>query len=229
MKRLTLTLLYILIMTALTDSAVHAGWVLYDDFNSGVINSSKWDIDNSSADITVQNGKVKFVHKQGFPNDSSKLIFKTSQPILGIRANVYVVSASGDLKARIGSYIGKTENNEDVWQQISVRQEHTNICGAVSVENASGWLYDIFYTGFYYPNRTIFPENPILKKWFTMSVDLSSLPKITYKVSGQGTSTFTLPTTLRPRTSPLYHQIGTRSNNGSGFGTVYFDDVYILQ
>ena len=228
-KRLTCALLCILTVTALAESTVHAGWVLYDNFSSGVINPAKWDVDSSSANITIENQKVKFVHKQGFPNDSSKLLFKISQPILGIRAKVYVVSAAGDLRARIGSYIGKTGKNEDVWQQIAVRQQYKNICGSVDAEDASGWLYDFFYTGFYNPNPTITPGNPILKKWFTMSVDFSNLPKITYSVTRQGTSTFKLPVQLLTRTDPLYYQIGTKSSDGSGFGTVYFDDVYILQ
>ena len=35
--------------------------VLYDNFNSGSINPDLWDVDDSSATITVENGRAKFV------------------------------------------------------------------------------------------------------------------------------------------------------------------------
>ena len=35
-------------------------WQLYDNFNSAQIDSSKWETDDSSATITVENGRAKF-------------------------------------------------------------------------------------------------------------------------------------------------------------------------
>lgn len=49
----------------------YAKWFLYDNFNSNQIDPELWDIDNSSAEITVENGEAKFVHDTLSPNDSS--------------------------------------------------------------------------------------------------------------------------------------------------------------
>jgi hypothetical protein len=48
-------------------------WQLYDDFSSGTIDESKWYIDDSSAIITVENGRVTFAHQTGYAYDSSWL------------------------------------------------------------------------------------------------------------------------------------------------------------
>ena len=57
-------------------SAVSADWQLYDDFNSGsTIDETKWNIDDSSGTISVEDGRAKFVHEAGHPEDSLYLNF----------------------------------------------------------------------------------------------------------------------------------------------------------
>ena len=83
-------------------------WQLYDDFNSGQIDPQKWEIDDSSATITVENGRAKFVHKEEFANDSSwLLVTQNSKTLKGIKATITVESCSGDVRARLASFIGK--------------------------------------------------------------------------------------------------------------------------
>jgi hypothetical protein len=44
---------------------------LYDNFNSGTINPDLWDLDESSATITVEGGRAKFFHDLSIYGDSS--------------------------------------------------------------------------------------------------------------------------------------------------------------
>ena len=109
--------------------AQSTGWVLYDNFNSGKIDPTKWDIDNSSAAISVENGLLKFVHDANKPNDSSWLIFKKSPAkIKAVKAKVKIRNdAPGNLRARIGGYLGKTEDNYPVWLSITLRNDYDRV------------------------------------------------------------------------------------------------------
>ena len=57
-----------------------AGWVLYDNFDSDAIDTEKWRIDDSSADISIENGEVRFSYKEGYERDSSwlEIFFRTT-------------------------------------------------------------------------------------------------------------------------------------------------------
>jgi hypothetical protein len=56
----------------------YAGWKMYDNFNSGVIDPNRWTMDTSSAIITVEGGRAKFEHLAGHPADSASLGIMTS-------------------------------------------------------------------------------------------------------------------------------------------------------
>ena len=106
MKKTLISLFVIGIITLFTAGA-YAEWVLYDNFDSEEINLNKWDIDDSSADIFIEDGRVKFEHGDGTAGDSSWLIFKKCpETIVGIRATVTVESTSGDVRARVGGPLG---------------------------------------------------------------------------------------------------------------------------
>ena len=53
MKKTLISLFVIGIITLFTAGA-YAEWKLYDNFDSEDINTNKWDIDDSSADISIE-------------------------------------------------------------------------------------------------------------------------------------------------------------------------------
>ena len=73
------------------------------------INPDLWDIDDTSADIFVENGRVRFNHNTAEEGDSSWLIFrKRPENIKAVKVRVKIVQgASGDSRARIGGWVGK--------------------------------------------------------------------------------------------------------------------------
>lgn len=198
----------------------HAGWVLYDNFKSGKIDLDKWTPETWHAQLSIKSEKLKIVQESASGGSYGKLSFKNSDAIKGIKLRAYVVSSEGDFRARIAGRIGTTANDEPVWQGINILPSYDSIWAWVDAENPS-WLYNFFKVHFQKPINTI-------GKWYTLSVVFSSLPKITFSVSGQGDYTFTLPEgSISPQR--LYFQIGTRSFDGTGAGTAYFDNVYILK
>ena len=101
-----------------------AGWVLYDNFNSGVINPDKWTEDASSlaGPIVVENGAAKFVQKKDQINDSNFLGFKKSpEKIKAVRVRVKIASQETNVFARIGGYMGEDEDGNPLWNMIRLR------------------------------------------------------------------------------------------------------------
>ncbi|MBW2427855.1 MAG: hypothetical protein JRF56_02775 [Deltaproteobacteria bacterium] len=198
-------------------------WQLYDNFNSAQIDSSKWETDDSSATITVENGRAKFEHKSGFANDSSYLLLiKNPKTIIGIKATVTVESCSGDVRARMASFIGKI-GDDYVYTAHEKRADRDYISSSLAVLSPSpdyAYKYDYFWGHFKNPlNYTGTP--------FTMSMILSR-EHAEYDVEGQGELEFSFPNELSP-TDDFFKGIGTRSVSGNGTCTVYFDDVYIVR
>lgn len=223
MRFITFTILIICILSI--NSKSYADWELYDDFESGVINTDKWHIDESSADIEIENGRVKFTHKAGFPNDSSWLsIIQDKYGIEGIKATVNVDSCTGDVRGRVG---GDFAMSTDIWAfaAINIRAERQRIDSGISVLDFSDiFLYDAFYTTF---------NNPI---------ELNSIPyiiglrfynnKFNFFTEELGEINATMPGkwVLIDDTVPgVSKGIGSRSSNGDGPCIIYFDDVYVLR
>jgi len=95
-------------------------WKKYDDFSSGVINPDRWWIDNSSAFISIENGRMKFEHQPGYPNDSAWLgVNKKLSKVIGIRATMTFDSCTfsdptlRDVRARISTFLGVDSQNPD--------------------------------------------------------------------------------------------------------------------
>ena len=219
-------MVYIYIAALLIGSTAfaRADWQLYDDFNSGSsFDPQKWEVDESSAMITVENGRAKFVHQSGNAGDSSYLLLINSpKTITGIKATVTVASCSGegDVRARIASFIGKI-GDDYIYSEHAIRADRTYISSALPRLGPAPdfqYKYDYFWGHF---------KNPLnyIGLPFTMSTVLYR-DHAEYEVEGQGAIEFSFPETLGP-TDDYFKGIGTRSNSGVGTCTVYFDDVYI--
>jgi hypothetical protein len=201
---------------------VLADWQLYDDFSSGSFDSNKWGIDDSSATISVESGRAKFVHQSGYPGDSSWLEFRNPAGIVGIKATVTVESCSGDARARIGGFLGKYGDNT-IWTALGIRADRSYLSAEVPV---LGPAPDYEYQRDYYWGRFTNPK-AIEGSTFTISI-LFNREQAIFSVENDGTLTFAFPSTLTPTDDP-FKGLGTRSNDGFGVCTVYFDDVYVLR
>ena len=198
-------------------------WQLYDDFNSGQIDSKKWEIDDSSATITVENGRAKFVHKEGYANDSSwLLVTQNLKTLKGIKATITVESCSGDVQARLASFIAKI-GDDYVFTTHRIRADQDYISANLSIV---GPAPDYEYKNDYFFGRFKRPLE-FMGVPFTMSMVLSRA-QANYGVEGQGELEFSFPNRLSP-TDDFFKGFGTRSSSGVGTCTVYFDDVYILR
>jgi hypothetical protein len=197
-------------------------WQLYDDFNSGQIDPNKWEIDDSCATITVENGQAKFVHQEGHANDSSYLLItQMLRTLKGVKATITIESCSGDVRARIASFIGKI-GVDYVYTAHEIRADRDYISSSLPILGpAPEYKYkkDFYWGHFKRPN--VYTGSS-----FTMSMVLSRNQAI-YGVEGQGELEFSFPNTLSV-TDNFFKGIGTRSPSGVGTCIVYFDDIYIL-
>jgi hypothetical protein len=220
----TISLLYLIAFFLLFSTSGYPGWEIYDDFNSGTtINEQKWNIRDSSGLITIENQKAKFVHAQGHPNDSLYLIMNdNTDNIAGIKATVTVESCTGDVSARIGGYSGKVDENH-IWSSLQLQDSMDRIYSSTGLEGPSPdytWVQDLHYAQF---------KRPITIEGNTYTVSmLFSDEKITYEVIDGGKIEYIYPTAIQTSTD-FFRAIGTRSSNGDGPCTVYFDDVYVYR
>lgn len=191
-------------------------------FNSGSISAARWDVDTSGGTVSVVDGKAKFVHSN--PTGRVRLFFKNQTSIKGVKAKVYIEEYSNDFRARIGGYVALTPEGDLAWQEIIVTPEIKKISSSVVADDAvtHDQLVQYFYTTFTNPST-------LLGQWFAISVAYPNPNRYTYSVTGQGKYTFTLPAGTLVEGGQADLHIGTRSSDGTGTGTVYFDNVYILK
>lgn len=201
-------------------------WQLYDDFSSGTIDLNKWYIDNSSAIITIENGRAKFVHQAGHASDSSWLeLAKMIAGLSGLKATITVESCSSDndVQARIGGWIG-TVGSDFAFSSQSIRPYQQRIAAGISIQGPAPtyeYKYDYFWGNY---------KNPmdVIGIPFTLSTIVSS-NNARYIVDGLAELEYTFSSAMEPLAEDKsFIGIGTRSNNGTGTCTAYFDDVYIL-
>jgi hypothetical protein len=218
-------LLLAIILFPINTLAGGKGWKLYDNFNSGIIDSQLWSIDDSSASISVETGMVKFEHNLGKPNDSSWLIFnKNPQKIKAIRAKVKIVTDTlGDPRARIGGYIGRDESGNRIFHTIGTRSENQrNECYAGAYLPPNDLIqYDVFYAHFMRPIE-------YNDKWYTLVIEFNR-NKLRYKASDLGIINHCLPMKVF-KSDDIFKGIGTRNGyypDNDGPFVVYFDDVYV--
>ena len=227
--RKKITFLYILGMSALILCSKVYGqdnWQLYDDFNLGTIDPNKWDLDDSSAIVTIENGRVKFMHQAGNASDSSWLtITDKPETIIGVKATITVDSCDGDVLSRIASIFGKLGASDNAFSEQAIRPDKEYISATVRI---LGPAPDYKYKSDYYWGHYKFPLG-IIGVPFTMSTILSSSNAM-YWVEDQGELEYSFLTNLEPlEEGQKFFGLGTRSSSGIGECTVYFDDVYILK
>ncbi|NIO20043.1 MAG: hypothetical protein GTN76_04695 [Candidatus Aenigmarchaeota archaeon] len=220
MKKLFYYMLVITVIAAisLVSVEVYAGWELYDNFNSGAIDPTRWAIDDSSATITPIFGAVRFEHQPGFPEDSSWLRFNQSpETIKAVLVTAMVQSCTGDVRGRIAGYIGKL-GDKYLWNEIGARGGEERIATYVSVVDDPRLLYWGHF------------GDPVdlIGDIFTMGTTFFNPQNVIYYVGDLGMHTIEIFETLSP-TDDHFKGIGTRSTNGDGPCVVYFDNVYVLR
>ena len=203
-------------------------WRLYDNFDYP--DPSRWNVTGypDVADISIEDGRAKFVHKEDKAGQSSFLTFKMDpyklSKIKGVRVTVTVedctpVPAPGnDVRARIGGYVGKLDDKY-VFDQLAVQGGLGRIFGGLSASSDFSTWDELFWARFEEPIE-------IIGNTFTITMIFSN-SCVTYQATGLGTIIFSLPRRMSPTDNYLMG-IGTRSTSGVGSCTVYFDDVYIL-
>ena len=204
-------------MFALLPVEARSGWVLYDNFNAGMIDPTLWDIDDSCANISVVDGHLRFEHLPGYPGDPSSLLFKQNpESIKAVKVTVMVQSCTGDVHARIGGRIGQDQEGNTIFKRIAVRDARSHIDSWAGVNE----LYDLYFATFKWPID-------ILRKVFTIAMDFDRQSLASW-AQGFGKNVFTPEQPILPYTPPSYKQIGTWSPNGDGPAIVWFDNVYVM-
>jgi len=203
--------------------SVYAGWELYDNFNTQSFDQQKWWVGSGSAIISIDNGRAKFVHQPNHPNQSTYLSIKQDpDSVVGVRAKVNFESCTGDVRARIGGYPGSIGEN-NIWSGLQLQPSQARIYSNLGLEGpmpAYTWFYDIWYGHFAKPID-------IIGKTYDISM-LFLGDKILYEVIGLGKITYNYESEISPPANS-FKGVGTRSTNGDGPCTVYFDDVYVYR
>jgi hypothetical protein len=223
-------------------------WKKYDDFNSGVIDLNKWEIDNTSATISIENGKAKFVHTPGLPGNNSWLkIKKQITNVWGIKATIQFESCTApapdytDVKARVGAMIGMEalDPANRLWASLGIEPYYQNdtsprLYGFIDVfhlipspDSLITYLFETYFpreTGAV-PGDVIGIPLTITQQWTAKSV------KFIVKDKGKATYNYDKTYKVKPITDAdrTLVAIGTESDSGLGTCTVYFDDVYVLR
>jgi hypothetical protein len=206
---------------------VNAGWQLYDDFNSGKIDNQKWFVDDSCANISIENGEAKFVHNPGYPFDSSWLqIIYNPQNIIGIRTKIRIQSCTGDVRGRAGGWVGKIGENF-IWSEINAQSERGKISIYADLHTPDpehDFIYRLFYSSLkerWNPPFNITGKTIILEWIYNPN-------EIIGKTDSHGEIEFKYFQKVSPNENQL-KGVGTRSVAGDGPCTVYFDDIYVYR
>lgn len=223
-------IVFVIMVGFFCQSIALAGWELYDDFSAGSIDTSKWSVDDSSATITVEGGRAKFVHNSGNPNDTSSLgILDSPETIAAIKATVNVDSCVGgdEVRIRLTSFIGILGSNF-IFKSLELRPWQDRILAAAYVLGPPpdyNYIKDYFWGSFRDP-----ANQSIVGATYTLSTT-QSYTRANYTVAGQGELEYVFPDVLTP-VAPVeenFSSLSTRSGSGVGTCTIYFDDVYIMR
>ena len=223
-------------------------WKKYDDFNSGVIDPNKWDIDNSSATISIENGRAKFVHNPGLPGDNAFLTIKKGVTnVWGIKATIQFESCTApapdytDVRARVGANIGVdavTPTNR-IWASLGIEPYYANktyprLYGFIDVwdtiPSPDELIADLFYA--YFPREIGEVPDDVIGIPFTITEEWTA-KSVKFTVANKGKTTYNYDKTYKVQAitdaDRTLVAIGTESDSGLGTCTVYFDDVYVLR
>jgi hypothetical protein len=209
----------VLFVLAVPGLSMGAGWVLYDNFNSGTINTALWKKSGSGA-VSVVNGMAYFDHS---PGQSANWLYisKSPEKVRGIRAKVRVGNATGDCKARIGGWIGKVSDNEYIFDFLAFEPTSSKpfYGQLVTIDAAGNYLANIGEVEFSKPQYMIGDMFLLETTFNTISAN--------YTVYGSGSGSYFATISAYASDKNLVG-IGTRSSSGTGGCDVYFDDVYVL-
>ena len=137
-KNLSAAILCSIGLLALSPSAYgEENWQLYDDFNTGSFDDSKWSYGQyTTGQISVENGKAK-IEFFGSASGESINLFLADAPatIKGVKATATVTSCTGDGRSRIGGYLaGQGENL--VWSNLEIQAASNFISASVGIGNS---------------------------------------------------------------------------------------------
>jgi hypothetical protein len=210
-----------------TVANLQAGWQLYDDFNTGTtFDARKWTVRDDSAVISLENGEAKFVHQPNYANVSSWLqIIANPQNITGIRMKIRIGQCvNGDIRGRAAGYVGKTGGNY-IWSAARARYDRGRIeTYATLLTPNDDYLKDVFFSAFKYNWQQPFDisNQNFIVEWMFSPED------VTVKTDQFGEIIFEYAAPLAP-SDKTFKGIGTRSSNGDGPCTFYFDDIYVYR
>jgi hypothetical protein len=104
-KKTFLSAALLLVMMLFT-TAANAGWVLYDDFSSGKVDTTKWDINDESfgaVSCYVSNNKLIFAKSAASNDEVDYGLYVANLPAgaNGLKADVRLVSATGEISVQM--------------------------------------------------------------------------------------------------------------------------------
>jgi len=197
----------------------YAGWDLYDDFESPIINPL-WFIENSSDDnfIFIEDGKLKIILNE--VGGRCRLYFYHVEEIKAIRAKVRIVSCTegGRVKIKGDWHYGVSYES----------QQAVNIFGAEEEDKIVG-VGSVGYKGVDLSLSKLRSENKIgimgrdfvVTLWF-----LSNVPE--FQVKRLGRIIYEEELDPYPGPDDRWYSIEVRGTNGVGTCTAYFDNIEIF-
>jgi hypothetical protein len=200
-------------------------WVLYDDFNSGYINETLWNIYDSSAVITVENGKAKFTYISGHPNESSWLSFKDPGRIAAVAATILVESSNlGSCHARIGGNTATTPEGYVLWQNIQIYSDHLVSYWSGELDAENNWI-DVSQR--LYVEFLRLYSGDLFGKEYTLMMTMQPTRRLTIGGPEVGMMNYmTRQMDLAEYNDPFVG-IGIHSGDAEGSMVVYFDNVFV--
>lgn len=220
------------VLMILFSTPAMAGWVLYDDFNSGTLDTSKWiPPDHSDTGYyTVEDGRLKIVTSSNYSSLTSLCIYLNSSnfsKIIGIKADTTVhVDSGGKLSSRITwkrTAPGGTDLLFDLKDQV-------NADGTTNPFQAQAWLegsnipesdIDIWWNNFNAPTSSAHDQGG------TISILMDSESNaIRFIQSLVGTVDYSCNFFDTYRSSSICLRLRRYTSATTGYVT--FDNVYVL-
>jgi hypothetical protein len=202
------------------------GWKPYDDFEEPAIDLEKWIVRERTADIYLEDGKACFEYTgtSSPPAVSNWLIVNEYvDKLRGIRADVTVEWCTGDVRGRLGGYIGEVPTGV-IFGQLGLEGARIppRVFGSLGVEDPAipNSYDDIMYSRFDDSLEII--EN-------THTVEMTfSRSAVAWYLEDYGRLSFIYPERLESYGDRFFLGIGTRTTNGDAPCKVCFDNVWIL-
>lgn len=208
------------------DAGEQWGWKLYDDFEEPAIDLEKWVVRERTADIYLEPGRVCFEYTgtSSPPAISNWLIVNEYvDKLRGIRADVTVESCTGDVRGRLGGYIGEVPTGV-IFGQLGLEGARIppRAFGNLGVEDLAipGSWDDIMYARF---------QETLDIIGYTHTVEMTfSKSAVAWYLEDYGMLSFVYPESLESYGDSFFLGIGTRTQNGDAPCKICFDNVYIL-